>query len=110
MRSYLKDTMEALQTLIITSTTDISNSTISIITCGTRNKIHRLLNTKTIGNKIKQIVILNNTKIIVDVKKIVPSPNIYLLLVARLASAPGCVVLEAFIIFVNIINRQNPTR
>ena len=49
---YLKDTMEALQTLIITSTTHISNSTISIITCGTRNKIHRIINTQTIGIKL----------------------------------------------------------
>ena len=49
--------MEALQTLIITSTTDISDSAISIITCGIGNKIHRLINKQTIGNKIKQIVI-----------------------------------------------------
>ena len=35
---YLKYTMEALQTLIITSTTDISNSAISIITCGITEK------------------------------------------------------------------------
>ena len=69
MSIYLKDTMDALQTLIITSTTDISNSAISIITCGIRNKIHRLINTQTIGNKIKQIVIWNNAKIMLDVKK-----------------------------------------
>ena len=49
---YLKYTMEALQTLIITSTTEISNSVISIITYGIRNKIHRLINPQTIGNKI----------------------------------------------------------
>ena len=54
---YFKDTMDALQTLIITSTTDISNSAISRITCGIRNEIHRLINNQTIGNKIKQIVI-----------------------------------------------------
>ena len=54
---YLKHTMEALQTLIITSTTEISNSAISIINCGIKNKIHRLINTQTIGNKSKQIVI-----------------------------------------------------
>ena len=60
MRIYLKDTMNALQTLIITSTTDISNSAISIFTCGIRNKIHRLLNTQTIGNKIEQIFNLLN--------------------------------------------------
>ena len=65
---YLKYTMEALQTLIITSTTEISNSAMSIITCRIRNKIHRLINTQTIGNKIKQIVIWNNAKIMVDVK------------------------------------------
>ena len=66
---YLKHTMEALQTLIITSTTEISNSAISIITCGISDKIHILINTQTIGNKIKQIVIWNNAKIMVDVKK-----------------------------------------
>ena len=65
---YLKDTMDALQTLIITSTTDISNSAISIITCGIKNKIHRLINTQTIGNKIKQINIWNNAKIMSNVK------------------------------------------
>ena len=69
MMIYLKDTMEALQTLIITSTTDISDSAISIITCGRINKIHGLINTQTIGNKIKQIVIWNNAKIMVDAKK-----------------------------------------
>ena len=66
---YLKHTMEALQTLIITTTTDISNSAISIITCGISNKIHRLINNQTIRNKMKQIVIWNNEKIMVDVKK-----------------------------------------
>ena len=66
---YLKHTMEALQILIITSTKEVSNSAISIITCGISDKIHILINNQTIGNKIKQIVILNNTKIIVDVKK-----------------------------------------
>ena len=96
---YLKHTMEALQTLLITSTTEISNSAIIIINCGIRNKIHRLINNQTIGNKIKQIVIWNNAKIMVDVKKILPSPNIYLPPVARLASDLGCVVLEAFVIF-----------
>ena len=65
---YLKDTMEALQTLIITSTTDISNSAISIITCGIRNKIHKLINTQTIGNNIKQMGIWNNAKVMVDMK------------------------------------------
>ena len=44
----------------------------------------------------------------VDVKKIVPSPNTYLPLVSRLAYVLGCVVLEAFVIFVNIINMQHP--
>ena len=57
MSIYLKDTMDALQTLIITSTTEISNSEISITTCGIRNKIHILIDTQTIGNKIEQIVI-----------------------------------------------------
>ena len=57
MSFYLKDTMNALQTLIIKSTTDISNSAISITTCGIGNKIHRLIDTQIIGNKIKQIVI-----------------------------------------------------
>ena len=66
---YLKDTMEALQTLIITSTTAISNGAISIINCGMSNKIHRLINTKTIGNKTKQMVICNNATKMVDVKK-----------------------------------------
>ena len=45
---YLKHTMEALQTLIITSTTYISNSATSIITNGISNKIHRLIDTQTI--------------------------------------------------------------
>ena len=85
--------MEALQTLIITSTTDISSSSIRIITCGISNKIHRLINTQTIGNKIKQIVIWNNEKIMVDTKKKLPYPNIDLPTVAQLASALGCVVL-----------------
>ena len=66
---YLKDTIEALQTHIITSTIEISNSAIIIITYGIRNKIHRLINTQTIGNKMKQMVIWNNSKIMVDVKK-----------------------------------------
>ena len=66
---YFKDTMDALQTLIITSTTNISNGAISIITFGIRNEIHRLINNQTIGNKIKQIVIWNNAKIMLDVKK-----------------------------------------
>ena len=57
MMIYLKDTMEALQTLIITSTTEISNGAISIITCGIRNKIHILINNQTIRNKIKQMVV-----------------------------------------------------
>ena len=69
MSIYLKDTMDALQTLIITSTTYISDSAIRITTCGIRNKIHRLIDTQTIGNKIKQTVIWNNSKIMVDVKK-----------------------------------------
>ena len=51
---YLKHTMDALQTLIITTTTYVLNSVISIITCGIGNKINRLINTQTIGNKIKQ--------------------------------------------------------
>ena len=54
---YLKDTMEALQTIIVIRTTEISNSEIFIITCEIRNKIHILINTQTIGNKIKQMVI-----------------------------------------------------
>ena len=90
---YLKHTIEDLQTLIITITTKISNSTISIITYGIINKIHGSINNQTIGNKIKQIVIWNIAKIMVDVKKIMPSPNIYLPKVARLASALGYVVL-----------------
>ena len=49
--------MDAPQTLIITSNTDISNSEISITTYGIRNKIHRLIDAQTIINKIKQIVI-----------------------------------------------------
>ena len=53
MIMYLKYTKEALLTLIITSTTDISNSDTCIITCGTVNKIHRLINIKTIGEKNK---------------------------------------------------------
>ena len=57
MSIYLKDTMGSLQTLIITSTTEMSNSAISITTCGISNKIHILIDTQTIGNKIKQIVI-----------------------------------------------------
>ena len=65
---YLKHTMEALQTLIITSTTEISNSTTVIIACGIKNKIHKLINTQTIGNNIKQMGIWNNAKVIVDVK------------------------------------------
>ena len=93
MRIYLKDTMDALQTFIITSTTDISNSEISITTYGIRNKVHRIIHTQTIGNTIKRIVILNNTKIMVDVKKIVPSTYIDLPPVGRLTSSLGCVVL-----------------
>ena len=54
---YLKDKIYAIQTLIITNTTYISNRSISITICGIRNKIHRLLYTQTIGNKIGQIVI-----------------------------------------------------
>ena len=107
---YLKHTMEALQTLIIISTTDISNSTISITTCVIGNKIHRLINIQTSGNKVKQIVIWNNAKIMVDVKIILPSPNIDLPTVAWLASPLGCVFLEAFVIFVDIINRKQPIR
>ena len=61
--------MDAPQTLIITSTTYISNSAISITTCGIRNKIHRLIGTQTIINKSKQIVIWNNARIMADVKK-----------------------------------------
>ena len=53
MGVYLKDTMDDLQTLVITSTTDISNGAIIITTYVTRNKIHRLIDTQTIGNKIK---------------------------------------------------------
>ena len=59
---YSKDTMDALKTLIITRNTEISNSAIIIINCGIRNKIHRLINNQTIGNKIKQIFIWNNEK------------------------------------------------
>ena len=66
---YLKDTMDDIQTLIITSTTYISNITISLITWGIKNIIHKLINTQTIGNKIKEINIWNNAKIMLDVKK-----------------------------------------
>ena len=64
---YLKYTMDALQTLIITSTTDISNSTIIITTCEIIDKKVILINTQNIGNKMKrnkmkQIVIWNNAK------------------------------------------------
>ena len=47
-------------------------------------------------------------KIMVNVKKIVPSPNTDLPPVARLASDLVSIVLEAFTIFVNIINRHHP--
>ena len=57
MRIYLKDTMDALQSLIITGTTDILNSAISITTCGIINKVYILMHTQTIGNTIKRIVI-----------------------------------------------------
>ena len=40
--------------------------------------------------------------------KIFHSPNIDIPPVDQLESALGCVVLEAFIIFVNIINRHQP--
>ena len=63
MRIYLKYTMDALQTLIITSTTDISNSDIIIIACVICNKINGLIDTQTIRNQIKWIVIYNNVKI-----------------------------------------------
>ena len=67
MSIYLKYTMYALQTLIITSTTDISNSTIIITTCEIIDKKDILINTQNIGNKMKRnkmkrIVILNNAK------------------------------------------------
>ena len=58
---FLKYTTDALQKLIITCTTDISNSEINITNYG-------IIYTQTIGNKIKWIFILNNTKIMVDVK------------------------------------------
>ena len=54
---YLKDTIDALQTLIITSATEISNSVISIINCVIGHEINRLLDTQSIVNKIKRIVI-----------------------------------------------------
>ena len=60
MRIYLKDTIDALQTLIIKITTDISNGEISINTCEIRNKIYGLIRNQTIGNKIKRIVMCNN--------------------------------------------------
>ena len=56
------------------------------------------------------MVIWNISKIMVDVKKIVPSPNIDLPTVAWLASHLGCVVLEAFVICVDIINSKHPIR
>ena len=64
---YLKYKMDALQTLIITSTTDISNNTIIITTCEIIDKKVILINTQNIGNKmkrnkVKRIVILNNAK------------------------------------------------
>ena len=54
MSIYLKDTMDALQTLIITSTTQISDSAIRITTCGIRNKIHRLIDTKQLEIKLNK--------------------------------------------------------
>ena len=65
---YLKDTMDALQTLIITITADISSSAISKITCWIKNKIYRLINTQNIGNKIKEINISKYAKIMYNVK------------------------------------------
>ena len=58
MSIYLKHTMDALQILVITKTTDISNnSAIGIITSGIIY-INKWINRyPTIGNKIKQIVI-----------------------------------------------------
>ena len=50
---YLKEIMDDLQTLVITGTIDISNSDIRIITCGIFNKIHILLDTQTMKNKIR---------------------------------------------------------
>ena len=50
---YLKDTMGAIQTLIITGIKDISNSDISIIACVICNNINILIDTQTIRNKIK---------------------------------------------------------
>ena len=45
--------MDAPQTIIITSTTDIINSAISTITCEICNKRHILTDNQTISNKIK---------------------------------------------------------
>ena len=64
---YLKDTMDTIQTLMITITADILNIAVSIITCGIGNKMHTLIITQTIGNKIKQKVIWNNEKVMVAV-------------------------------------------
>ena len=99
---YLKNKMEALQTLIITSTTDISKCAISINTCAIRNKIHSLINNQTIT--------CNNKTLMNVVNKIVPSLNIDLPPVLQLASDLDCVVLEAFSTFVNITNRKHPIR
>ena len=52
MSIYLNDTMYAIQTLINTSTTNISNSEIIKNTFGLRNKINRIIDYQTIGNKI----------------------------------------------------------
>ena len=107
MSIYLKFTMDAFQTIIVTNTTDISNGAIKRTTCGIRNQIHRLIHNQTIGNESNEYM-YEIIKKLVDVEQIGPSPNIYLPPVARLASAVGCVVLEAFTIFVNITNRQHP--
>ena len=50
----LQEAMDLLQTLIIKSTTDISNNENSRITCTISSKINDLIDTQTIGNKIKQ--------------------------------------------------------
>ena len=55
MSIYLKHTMDDLQTLIITSTTDISNnSAIGIITSGIIYKINGLIDTQPLEIKLNK--------------------------------------------------------
>ena len=55
MSIYLKHIIDALQTLIITRTTDISNnSAISIITSGKRYKIYGIIDTQPLEIKLNK--------------------------------------------------------